>query len=110
MSMTRPACFSKEPVPFPRGKAIEDSSGVVLLPVTPNVCDDLGRCERTVKRWLNDQKMGMPRALRIRNRLYLVQSEYERWKRGVLLTALDQGAGNPGSVAAGEASALAGAA
>ncbi len=62
-----------------------------LLPVVPNVCRDLGRCERTIKRWLKDPRMKMPQARRIRDRLYLVKSEYEQWKRDVLLTALDQG-------------------
>jgi hypothetical protein len=75
--------------PLPRGKAIQDSSGAVLLPIVPNVCQDLNRCDRTIKRWLGDPAMKMPRALRIRNRLYLAQSDYEAWKRDVLLTALD---------------------
>ena len=38
--------------PLPRGKAIKDSAGVILLPVVPWVCNDLGRCDRTIKRWM----------------------------------------------------------
>ena len=77
--------------PLPRGVAIEDSAGVVLIPVVPNIRNDLNRCDRTIKRWLKDPKMKMPPARRIRERLYLVQSEYETWKRTVLLAALDHG-------------------
>jgi hypothetical protein len=84
--------------PLPRGKPIEDSSGVFLLPITPNVCEDLNRCERTIKRWLNDPQMKMPRPRRIRNRLYFTLSEYEEWKRDFLLTALDH-ATKPGAAA-----------
>jgi hypothetical protein len=75
--------------------AIEDSAGVVLLPIVPNICHDLGRCDRTIKRWLKDPKMKMPRPRRIRERLYLVKDEYLAWKHDVLWAALDHGMERP---------------
>jgi hypothetical protein len=79
--------------PLPRGKAIEDAAGIVLVPLVPNVCREIDRCERTLKRWLKDPNLGFPPVRRIRNRLYVTRAELEQWKRDVLLTAIDRRAG-----------------
>jgi hypothetical protein len=76
--------------PLPRAKAVEDLAGVTLIPIVPTICKDLGRCERTITRWLDDLAIGMPPVRRIRDRRYLVQSEYEQWKRDFLMKAIDQ--------------------
>jgi hypothetical protein len=74
--------------PLPRARAIEDASGIVLVPIMPVVCMELERDRRTVTRWISDPDMKFPPVRRIRNRLYVVRAELEAWKRDVLLVAV----------------------
>jgi hypothetical protein len=73
----------------PRAMTIELESGDVLVPVTPNVADEVHRNPRTVKRWIRDPEMNFPATIRIKNRLYVSRRSLEAWKRALFSTALN---------------------
>ena len=47
------------------------TSGQIFVPVTPDVADEFGKNPRTIKRWIEDDRLGFPRPVRINGRLYL---------------------------------------
>ncbi len=64
-----------------RSFTVEVGSGEELVPVTPNVANEVNRNPRTIKRWIVDKASGFPKTIRINNRLYVRRSDFETWKR-----------------------------
>ncbi len=50
-----------------------------LIP-KPAIARELGVSSRTVSRWMEDQNLGFPKPLRLRNRLYFARTALEEWK------------------------------
>jgi len=72
----------------PRTVTINSESGDVLVPITPDASDEVGRNPRTVKRWIKDPKMKFPQTIRLNNRLYVSRREFEAWKAELFQAAL----------------------
>jgi hypothetical protein len=72
-----------------RAVTVNVESGDVLLPITPDVAKEVGRCSRTIKRWITDPRMNFPRTTRIRDRLYVSRREFETWKRELFIPSLN---------------------
>jgi hypothetical protein len=73
----------------PHSVTVEVESGHVLVPVTPNVANEFGKCGRTIKRWIADPKLDFPRPARINGRLYVSRKALEEWKRSRILASVD---------------------
>ena len=67
---------------------VDVTSGDALVPVTPNIADEIGRNPRTIKRWIKDAALNFPPTVRINNRLYVSHSAFEAWKRARFEVAL----------------------
>jgi predicted DNA-binding transcriptional regulator AlpA len=58
----------------------DTAAGDVLIPLPEVAKGELGRDPRTLRRWLNDPRVGFPKPVRIQNRLYFSRRELEAWK------------------------------
>jgi len=58
---------------------MSDTRNEALIPA-PQLAGELGVTRRTLARWLDDPKLGFPRATRINGRLYFPSSAVEEWK------------------------------
>jgi hypothetical protein len=67
---------------------IDADTGDSLIPITPNVAQDVHRNPRTIKRWLKDPKIKFPPTVRLNGRLYVSSRLYQDWKRELFQTAL----------------------
>jgi hypothetical protein len=65
------------------------TSGQVFVPVTPDVADEFGKNPRTIKRWIEDDRLGFPRPVRINGRLYLARQALEEWKQARVAASLE---------------------
>jgi hypothetical protein len=72
-----------------RSVTLDLQSGDVLVPVVPDVCAEVNRCSRTVKRWIADREFDFPRVARIKGRTYVSRRELEAWKGSRFLASLD---------------------
>ena|SRR5271166_4472867 len=52
----------------------------VLIPLAPNIANELSRNPRTIKRWIRDPEMNFPPTILIGSRLYVTRSAFEEWK------------------------------
>ena len=51
-----------------------------LVPLVPDCALELGRCGRTLKRWLHDPNVHFPPTTRLRGRLYVQRRALNDWK------------------------------
>jgi hypothetical protein len=71
-----------------RAVAVNIESGVVFVPVTPDVAAEFNKNPRTIKRWINDPVLGFPTPVRINGRLYIARDALEEWKRARVAASL----------------------
>jgi hypothetical protein len=68
------------------------ASGQVFVPVTPDVANEFGKNARTIKRWIEDDRLGFPKPVRINGRLYISRQALEEWKRARVAVSLGKSA------------------
>lgn len=71
---------------------IDAATGDSLLPITPDVANDVRRNPRTIKRWIKDPKLKFPPTIRLNGRLYVSSRLYQDWKRDLFQAALNDAA------------------
>jgi predicted DNA-binding transcriptional regulator AlpA len=75
-----------------RAMTFDLTSGQIFVPVTPDVADEFGKNPRTIKRWIEDDRLGFPRPVRINGRLYLDRQALEEWKQARVAASLETAA------------------
>jgi predicted DNA-binding transcriptional regulator AlpA len=76
-----------------RAMTVDLQSGLVFVPVTPDVAAEFGKNPRTIKRWIEDERLGFPRPVRINGRLYVDRKALEEWKQARVAASLAMAAG-----------------
>ena len=63
---------------------VDLGSGDTLVPVSPTIADEFGKCSRTIKRWARDPQLNFPNLVAIRGRLYASRRALDAWKTAKL--------------------------